>query len=362
MSEPTTSVPNDVVHASAPPAVGADPVAASPVVPDEAQSGSTTPFRIVAVVVIVVIAALVAWLALRDNGNSSADPTNARAVTSAQINEVATSVGHPVFWLGPRTGMTYELVQTSSGTIVVRYLPAGVAVGAKEPYLSVATYPFQGAYPAIQTVTQQPNIRTIKLPNGGLAETSKGVSTNVHAAYPGVDYQAEIFDPTPGNAAKFVRAGKLTAFGSLNSTASAAPQPKAATAAALRTLAATLSHPLYWAGPKAGVTYEVVQTSDGQVSIRYLPKGTKVGAAGQYLTVGTYPYPGAFAAIKTLTKDPNQRVIKLSGGGLAVVDKTGPRKNIHLAYPGVDYQVEVFDPSAATANRIVSSDQVTSIG
>ena len=271
-------------------------------------------------------------------------------------------MGHPIFWLGPHTGMTYELAQTSSGTIFVRYLPAGVEVGAKEPYLSVATYPFPGAYAAIQSRDSGAEHQDDQAPERWNRRDSKGVSTNVHAAYPGVDYQVEIFDPTPGNAAKFVKAGKLAAFGRLNSTASAAPQPKAATSAALRTLAASLDHPLYWAGPKEGVTYEVVQTSDGQVSIRYLPKGTKVGAAGQYLTVGTYPYPGAFAAVKTLAKDPNQRVIKLAGGGLAVVDKTGPRKNIHLAYPGVDYQVEVFDPSAAAASRVVSSDQVTSIG
>ena len=57
--------------------------------------------------------------------------------------------------------------------------------------------------------------------------------------------------------------------------------------------------------PKATSPRGRQQTSNGQVSIRYLPKGTKLGAAGQYLTVGTYPYPGAFAAIKTLTKEPN---------------------------------------------------------
>ena len=38
-----------------------------------------------------------------------------------------------------------------------------------------------------------------------------------------MDYQAEIFDPTPGNAAKFVKAGKLAAFGSINSTGERRP-------------------------------------------------------------------------------------------------------------------------------------------
>ena len=44
-----------------------------------------------------------------------------------------------------------------------------------------------------------------------------------------------------------------------------------------------------------------------------------------------------------------------------MVDKSYP-KSIHLAYPGSDYQVEVFDPSAAAARALVSSGQVEPIG
>jgi hypothetical protein len=44
-----------------------------------------------------------------------------------------------------------------------------------------------------------------------------------------------------------------------------------------------------------------------------------------------------------------------------VISKADPT-SIHLAYPGSDYQVEVFDPSAAVARRVVSSGQLTTIG
>ena len=46
---------------------------------------------------------------------------------------------------------------------------------------------------------------------------------------------------------------------------------------------------------------------------------------------------------------------------IAVVNKGYPQ-SIHLAYPGSDYQVEVFDPSAAKARAIVSTGQVKAIG
>ena len=79
------------------------------------------------------------------------------------------------------------------------------------------------------------------------------------------------------------------------------------------------------------------------------------------LTVATYPVPRAFAALRrSAARNPNG-TIRLSGGGLAVVDAGYP-KSIHVAYPGVPYQVEVFDPSPARARAIVSSGQVKAVG
>ena len=80
-------------------------------------------------------------------------------------------------------------------------------------------------------------------------------------------------------------------------------------------------------------------------------------AGKPYLTVATYPFPGAFAAIEAVAKG---KAMKLSGGGLAVVDAGYP-KSVHLAYPSVDYQVEVFDPSPARARKAVASGRVQAV-
>ena len=107
-------------------------------------------FRLGAVIAIAVAAGLVAWLLLRDDGSSSSKPAQvagATATSRAELADLAAEVQHPIFWLGPKRGFTYELTQTRSGKIYVRYLPDGVEVGADKPYLTVATYPFPGAYP-----------------------------------------------------------------------------------------------------------------------------------------------------------------------------------------------------------------------
>ena len=143
--------------------------------------------------------------------------------------------------------------------------------------------------------------------------------------------------------------------------AQTAPGPVAVSPAGLRALAVTLGHPIYWLGRQPGVTYELARTDAGVVFVRYLPSGVAPGAKRPYLTVATYPFPGAFAAVRrTAARNPTG-TIRLPGGGLAVVDAGYP-KSIHIAYPGVPYQVEVFDPSPARARAIVSSGQVRAVG
>jgi hypothetical protein len=319
-------------------------------------------FRVAALLVIAIAVGVILWLVLRDKGGSStpSSASNATAVSVSQIQTLATSVGHPVFWVGRKAGYTYELTRTSNGSIFIRYLPQGVQVGAKKAYLTVATYPFPGAFAAIKAASKQSGSTPITIANNGLAEISGRDPSSVHVAYPGVDYQIEVFDPTGGVATSLVAGGKLAAFGSLSGS-SATPQATAASPADIKSLAKSLGHPIYWAGPENGYIYELSKTASGLVYIRYLPPGTKVGAPGQYLTVGTYPFTKAFAAIQALAKQPNAETINLAGGGLAVVDKLHP-KSIHLAYPGSGYQVEVFDRSPAQARQVVSAGKVTSIG
>jgi hypothetical protein len=327
---------------------------------DRTPRGRTVGFRVGALGVLALAAGVILWLALRDTGGSSTSESNATAVSIDQIANLATSVDHPVFWVGPRGGFTYELTRSSNGAIFIRYLPPGADLGTNQPYLTVATYPFAGAFPALQAVAKQSGSTPVKLSNGGLAVLSSTNPASVHVAYPRVDYQVEVYDPAPRRAIAAAR--HLAAFGSLATGPAALPsKPVAASVPDLQSLARTLKQPVYWVGPRAGYTYELTKTPSGKVYIRYLPRGVRVGAAQPYLTVATYPFPGAFASLQTLSKEKNQVTIKLAGRGIALVSTQYP-KSIHLAYPGSDYEIEVFDPAAARVRQIVSSNQVKTIG
>ena len=126
----------------------------------------------------------------------------------------------------------------------------------------------------------------------------------------------------------------------------------------LQTLANALHQPIYWAGAEAGKTYELTQQS-GRVYLRYLPPETKIGTAQPFLTVGTYPLPGAFSVTQRLAGESGSVGVPLNGG-VAFYSRSHPT-SVYLAYPGSDFQIEVFDPSAAQARQLVASGRITSV-
>ena len=136
---------------------------------------------------------------------------------------------------------------------------------------------------------------------------------------------------------------------------------KAATPQSLRALAGAAGHPIYWAGAKPQVRYELTQRSDGQIFIRYLPKGVPIRERhAAYLVVATYPVPNAYKAVRTAAKESGAVTFRLAHGGIAVYNQAAPT-NVYLAYPGSKYQVEVFDPDPARAHRLVRTGAVRPI-
>jgi hypothetical protein len=139
-------------------------------------------------------------------------------------------------------------------------------------------------------------------------------------------------------------------------TATARPiAPVGLSAKGLRTLTASIDQPIYWAGPKPGYVYELTRTSTGKIFIRYLPPGTRVGSKqGTELIVATYPFHNALKALKALT---GSKKLAIPRGGIAIVDRGHPQ-SVHLAFPGADNQVEVYDPSPARSLAIARSGSV----
>jgi hypothetical protein len=276
----------------------------------------------------------------------------ALAVSQAGLSTLA-SLGRAIFWAGPRDGTTYELTQRPDGRVYLRYLPAGTPVGSPQIFLTIASYPVANAYAVTRGVSTQGDAVPVRVPDGGVAFYHKGLPTNIYLAYPGTDYQVEVFDPSPEQARKLVSSGAVK---EIQSASGGTTVPKTAAVAVtpgqLAKLAARLGRPLYWAGGQRGATYELTQTPDGRVYVRYLPAGVKVGSEEPYLTIGTYPVANAYATTKSASKQKGSVAIEVPGG-VAFYSKSRPT-SVYVAFQGVNEQIEVYDPSAALVHRTVA--------
>ena len=127
--------------------------------------------------------------------------------------------------------------------------------------------------------------------------------------------------------------------------------------AGLRALPASLGHPVYWAGPRAGTTYELTKTPDGRVYVRYLTGGARVGSPlPNFLTIGTYVVPNAAAAVRTAAAQPGAIRVPVPGG-FGFYNRARPT-SVYFAYPGSNVQVETYDPSAAVARQLVETGAI----
>jgi hypothetical protein len=126
----------------------------------------------------------------------------------AQLKALPAKLGHPVYWAGVQPPSKYELTQTASGRIFIRYLPRAASIGTAKPYLFVATFPVKDAFAATQRVANRAD--SVKVPvAGGVAFYARSSPTNLYLAFRGLDYQVEVFDLDGATARRLVRSGQV---------------------------------------------------------------------------------------------------------------------------------------------------------
>jgi hypothetical protein len=320
--------------------------------------------RLGAAIAIVVAVGFVLWFAIggRGDGGSAVSPTETQAtvpvaLTASGLSTLTAALPDPVYWVGTQAAGTYEFSQTADGKSYVRYLPPGVKAGDARTVLTVGTYRMEDAFAATESTSKQAGSVAIPAPGGAVAFSGKESATNAYVAFPGSDFQIEVYDPIPGRARRLVeqRAVEPVPSGSASETVKV-------NESGLKTIAATLGQPVFWAGSVPGRAMELTTAGQGRVYVRYLPSGVPVGDRRQYLTVGTYPFENAYDATKALTDGEQMASRGLPGGAIAVYSTAPGANNAYVAKPGVPFQAEVFDPTPGKARELVRSGRIVSVG
>jgi hypothetical protein len=157
----------------------------------------------------ILVAAATIWV-VRDSSSSptsmAVEPVGPVALSANGLRTLATTVGQPIYWAGPRRHFLYELTRTGSGNVLIRYLPPGAGAGTRRPELTIATYPYKHALQALRNIVGS---RGHNLPGGGLALVDTRSPSSVHIAYANVDYQVEVYDPSPARAQSVAFSGRV---------------------------------------------------------------------------------------------------------------------------------------------------------
>ncbi len=144
--------------------------------------------------------------------------------------------------------------------------------------------------------------------------------------------------------------------------------PLLLSAAGLAAEAKLIGQRIFWAGPKAGYSYELTRDVSGAVHIRYLPHGVAAGAPGEgFLIVATYPFISAYGTLREYGQYPGPRGAKtvFSGPGRTLIYATADNpKSALLAFQGdcprsrwerecgPPYQIEIYDPAPPVSARV----------
>ena len=112
---------------------------------------------------------------------------------------------------------------------------------------------------------------------------------------------------------------------------------------------------VYWAGPVKDAKYTLSVPGEGQAYVRYLPNGQGINDTNpNYVVIATYLTENAFDATQSAGNQTNG-VTFVNGDGAAVYYSKDTPTNVYVAYPGKNYQIEIFNPDSKTALEIASN-------
>ena len=157
---------------------------------------------------VALVGLVVVWL-FRDDDSSSADEPEIVAAT--EVPEFVAGQGKPVYWLGERPGAKYELTESPSGRVYIRYLTGDAEAGdERADFMTVATYPSaDGIAELRRAAREQEGAELGRTDDGAVLLVDPASPNNAHLAYPGPNLQIEVYSPVPGQALRLASKGAV---------------------------------------------------------------------------------------------------------------------------------------------------------
>ncbi len=129
----------------------------------------------------------------------------------------------------------------------------------------------------------------------------------------------------------------------------------ALTEAQLKAEARKVGGSIFWAGALSGAKYTFNHLAPGQDFIRYLPNGQGLTDTAQnYRVIATYKDATAYATFVEAIKLKTGVTTTNSDGSIVYYAEATPT-HVYMAFKGLSYQIEIFDPTPGTALKLATT-------
>jgi len=163
---------------------------------------------------------LIAWLIVRgdggDEGESEPEAKGfaARIVDEAELEDIAASAGHPVYWAGSMKGKELEVSESKEGNVQVRYVKDGAEPGAEaKKAITIGSYPVADPAGALDGYAETKGAIVLRAPDGRKLVSNVTSPSSVYFASPDNTVQVEVYVPSYERAISLARSGKVQPVG-----------------------------------------------------------------------------------------------------------------------------------------------------
>jgi hypothetical protein len=117
------------------------------------------------------------------------------------------------------------------------------------------------------------------------------------------------------------------------------------------------SRPVYWAGAPQDEKMEFTR-KPGAVYVRYLDPGVEIGdKTARYTTIATYPVKNAHSVLRRSAGTAGAVSFRAPRGATGLWRKSRAT-SVYLAWPHLNYLVEIYDPSPTRARALAQSGTI----
>lgn len=166
---------------------------------DAERSQSNRRMLRIGIVALALVVGVVAWVATSDDDESTpaaSGGVEAQIVSASELEELAVSSGHTVYWAGEIPGTELEASESPEGNFQIRYLREGTpAGGGSAGVLTVGSYPLPDPAAAVEGFAERKGSLTRESDDGREVVVSAEKPTSVYFTGADGDVQVEVYDP-----------------------------------------------------------------------------------------------------------------------------------------------------------------------